>query len=117
VISAWESWQSARAEVEARKTQIEASRLAREGVYEEEQVGTRTVLDTLDADQELLNAEVSAVSARRNEIVARFALAAELGLLIPETLGFAEVQENYDRHLNAVKHAIFTIKANPSGDE
>ena len=98
-----------RPEIEARNAQVEAARIAREGVYQEEQLGGRTVLDTLDADQELLDAEVSLVTAQRNEIVAMFALAGALGYLTPEYLGFPEEEIDYDRHLKQVKGAVFSI--------
>lgn len=56
----------------------------------EAEQGSRTILDTLDADQELLDAQVDEVIARRNEIVAAYDLSAVLGLLTPQTLKFAE---------------------------
>ncbi|MCB9965331.1 MAG: TolC family outer membrane protein [Rhodospirillales bacterium] len=87
VVAAWEQLQTAHAEIKARQKQVDSARIAKEGVYQEEQLGIRTILDTLDADQELLDSEVSYVSAQRNEIVARFVLARALGQLTPETLG------------------------------
>lgn len=109
IIDAWSNLNTARAEIEARIAQVDAARIAREGVYQEEQLGGRTVLDTLDADQELLDAEVSLVTAQRNEIVAMFSLAGALGYLTPEYLGFPEVEIDYDRHLKQVKRAVFSI--------
>ncbi len=83
ILTAWENLQTARAEIAARRAQVEASTLAREGVHQEADVGARTVLDALDADQEVLDAQVALVIAERDEIVAQFALAAALGLLRP----------------------------------
>ncbi|HRC27243.1 MAG TPA: TolC family protein, partial [Alphaproteobacteria bacterium] len=83
ILTAWENLQTARAEIAARRAQVEASTLAREGVHQEADVGARTVLDALDADQEALDAQVALVVAERDEIVAQFALAAALGLLGP----------------------------------
>lgn len=81
IVTAWENLQAARAEIEARRAQVEAAALAREGVRQEADVGARTVLDALDAEQEALDAQVALVTAQRNEIVAQFTLAAALGLL------------------------------------
>lgn len=57
-----------------------------------------TILDALDADQEYLDAQVGLVSARRNEIVARFSLAAVLGRLTPEILEFSSKKENEEEN-------------------
>ena len=45
----------------------------------ENSVGNRTILDILNAEQELLNAQVQLVTARRNAYVAGFTLLAAMG--------------------------------------
>lgn len=87
----WEDLKSAEAEIKARLSQVEAARVAQEGVQYEAEVGERTVLDKLNANQEMLNAEVDLVKARRDEIVSQFALAQGLGLLVPQKLGFSSI--------------------------
>ncbi len=89
VISSWRTFESAKAEIRARRTQVEAATIASEGVSIEAAEGSRTVLDVLDADQELLDAQVDELVAVRNQVVAAFNLAAVLGLLTPESLGFS----------------------------
>ena len=106
VIANWEAWKAAKAEIDPRKRQVEASMVAREGVYYENVLGARTVLDTLDADQELLDARVSLVTAKRNEIVTRFSLAASLGLLTPVNIGFGDEKYDFEEHLNTVSSNI-----------
>jgi outer membrane protein len=98
-ITNWEAWHASKAEIFSREAQVDAARIAREGVYQEADLGSRTILDTLDADQEYLDAQVALVGARRNEIVAQFALANTLGILTPQTLGFPDTQEDFDAHL------------------
>ncbi len=90
-ISNWESLKAAQAERKARNSQVQAALIANEGVHYEEEFGERTTLDALDSNQELLNAQVSLVTARRNEVVARFALGQSLGLLVPQNLGFSTI--------------------------
>lgn len=109
VISAWSDWRAAQSEINSRSAQVEASQVAQEGVRAEATVGSRTVLDTLDADQELLDAQVALVTARRNEVVARFTLLSTLGLLSPQTLGFGEEAQDYARNLNNVSRKIFDM--------
>lgn len=94
VVSNWETWKASQAEIISRQSQVEANRIAQEGVRQEAELGTRTILDALDADQEYLDAQVALVSAQRDEIVASFALARALGILTPATLGFPEISYN-----------------------
>jgi outer membrane protein len=66
---------------------VSANRLALEGTRAENSVGTRSVLDVLDAEQALLNSEVALVTARRNAYVAGFALLNALGRAEMKDLG------------------------------
>ncbi|HJO75108.1 MAG TPA: TolC family outer membrane protein [Rhodospirillales bacterium] len=83
---AWESLLTARARVASFKTQIGANVVALEGVRREAQVGSRTVLDVLDAEQESLDSRVSHVSAQRDELLAVFELKAAMGQLTSSDL-------------------------------
>ena len=104
----WESLLSAQAEIESRSLQVDAANIAREGTYEEALLGERTVLDSLDADQDLLSASVDLATARRNEIVARFSLAAELGLLQPDKVAFLSGRTNYDEIMKKAGRKLFS---------
>ena len=86
---------------------MSANRLALEGVRAENSVGTRDVLDVLNAEQELLNSEVTLVTAQRDAYVAGFALlnamgrvnAGELGLdggaLYDPTVNYKQMRSSY----------------------
>jgi len=102
-LSAWESYTSIVATITAIQEEIRAAEIALEGVQQEERVGQRTVLDVLDAEQELLDANVSLVRARRDETVARFELVSALGALTARSLDLNV--EFYDPgvHYNAVE--------------
>jgi len=84
--SAWETWVSAKAQIVSFTEQVAAARIALDGVRQENLVGSRTVLDVLDAEQELLNASVNLVRAERDELVARFQLYAAIGNLTARNL-------------------------------
>jgi len=88
VTTAWSDLQSAKAAVDAYNKQVEAATLARDGVYKEREVGTRTILDTLNADAELLDAQVGLVRARHDVVVASYSLTAAMGGLTGPQLGF-----------------------------
>ena len=85
--TAWENDSAARASIEAIKSQIAASAIALEGVQRESEVGSRTVLDVLDAEQELLDAKVGLVKAERDQFVSTLVLLSAIGALTGESLG------------------------------
>ena len=66
---------------------VKANELALEGVRAENSVGTRTILDVLDAEQELLNSQVLLVTARRDAYVAGFQLLNAMGQAEAQDLG------------------------------
>ena len=60
---------------------MRAGTVAAEGVRQEAQVGLRTTLDVLNQELELRAAQVTLVSARRNEYVAKALLLSAMGRL------------------------------------
>lgn len=86
VINAWNEYQSSKAQIEAINTQIKSAEVALEGVREEASVGTRTVLDILDAEEELVNAQVSLVIAQKDVAISQFQLLQSMGSLNAKTL-------------------------------
>ena len=81
VTSNWRMYQASQAQLASREKEIEAAELALEGVREESRMGQRTVLDILDADQEVTNAGISLAKTHRDNMIAKFQLAASLGIL------------------------------------
>ena len=79
--AAWETVASARAQVESVRAQIRAAEIALDGVQREAVVGSRTTLDVLNAEQELLVARVSLVQALANVVTASYTLTASVGRL------------------------------------
>jgi outer membrane protein len=83
---AWVSLETAEARIKSYSAQIEAAKIALEGVQREAAVGSRTVLDVLDAEQELLDAKISLVGANRDKVVASFQLKEAIGQLTAKNL-------------------------------
>jgi outer membrane protein len=79
VRAAFSTYQAALEAIEANQTAVDANMLALEGTRAEQSVGTRNVLDVLNAEQELLNSQVALVTARRDAYVAGFALLNAMG--------------------------------------
>ncbi len=99
VTQSWEQLESAVATITTRNDQINAASLALDGVKQEQQYGSRTVLDVLDAEQELFTARTNLVRAQRDRIVAAYTLAFTLGQLTPNTLGLKVA--SYDPQVHA----------------
>jgi outer membrane protein len=102
-LQAWENLNSARAQIVSIKDQINAAQVALEGVQREAQVGSRTVLDVLDAEQELLDARVNLVTAERDEKVAAFTLFASLGQLSAQNLQLDVPYYTPEKHADDVR--------------
>lgn len=85
--AAFASWRAANAVSESSRVAVTANQLSLEGVRAENSVGSRTILDILNAEQELLNSRVQLVTARRDAYVAGFTLLAAMGRAEAEDLG------------------------------
>ena len=89
VVQAWAQVEATKAQIIAAQAQVTATEVALNGVREEARVGQRTTLDVLNAQQELVNARVSLVTAQRDRVVASYALLSAVGRLSPQVLGLA----------------------------
>ena len=100
--AAFSSWVAAREVIDSSQEAVDAAGLSLEGVRAENTVGNRTILDILDAEQELLTSRVNLVTARRNAYVAAFSLLAAMGRAEARDLGLDggvlyDPQVNYER--------------------
>jgi outer membrane protein len=95
-----EAYRAAKDSSEANRQQVKAAEIAFEGVQQELEVGSRTTLDVLDQQQELLNARVALVRTERDEIVASYSLLSAMGKLTAQNLELPvqvyDPVENYD---------------------
>jgi outer membrane protein len=115
VRSAWSAWLAAKEVIALNQTAVDAAALSLEGVRAENTVGNRTILNILDAEQELLNAQVQLVTAQRNEYVAGFALLSAMGRAQAKDLGLDggalyDPVANYER----VHHRIWDWDSDPT---
>lgn len=99
VRSAWSSYQAASSIIMTNQVAVDAAALSLEGVRAENTVGNRTILNILDAEQELLRAQVQLVTARRNAYVAGFSLLAAMGKAEAGDLGL-DAGPLYDPEVN-----------------
>ncbi len=84
--NAWQALMTAQAALDADATEVDAAREALEGVKEESKIGTRTTLDVLNAEQELLDAKIDQVKSQHDRDYAVLQIKAAVGLLTAENL-------------------------------
>jgi len=111
---AYAAWQANERIIAATEQAVGANGLSLEGVRAENSVGTRSILDILNAEQEYLNTQVQLVSARRNSYVAAFSVLAAMGKAEARDLGI-EGGALYDPEVNyrRVKGQIFDWADDP----
>ena len=102
-VDAWEDLQTAISTIKAQEEAIEAAQIALEGVRQEQQYGARTILDVLDAEQELFLTRVNHVRAQRNRVVAVYTLLQVMGDLSVSKLGLDAKPYDPEKHYDSVK--------------
>src|SRR5206468_8798667 len=85
--AAFAAYDAAQRAIQANTVAVQANELALEGVRAEQSVGTRTVIEVLNAEQELLNSQVALVTAKRDAYVAGFQLLNAMGQAEARDLG------------------------------
>jgi len=101
-VRAWDALETAKAQIESISAEIRAGEIAVEGVQQEALVGSRTVLEVLDAEQELLDARVRLVSADADKTVAQYSLLSVIGRLTAGGLALATPLYNPAAHFETV---------------
>jgi outer membrane protein len=99
--ASYASWRASLQVIAASERAVSANELSLEGTRAENSVGNRTILDILNAEQELLQSKVQLVTARRNAYVAGFSLLAAMGRAEARDLGLEggalyDPMTNYD---------------------
>jgi outer membrane protein len=102
-IQSWETLQSANASAYSLQATIAADQIALEGVRQEQQVGSRTILDVLNQEQELFTDEVTLVQAQHDGAVAEFNLAQQIGALNAASLGLPVKLYDTNVHYKSVR--------------
>ena len=83
--------------------QVAAQQLALNGVIEERNVGQRTTLDVLDAQADVITAQINLASSQRDVVVASYAIVSAIGALSAERLGLQVAVHRPQEHYDAVK--------------
>jgi outer membrane protein len=102
-VQAWETLTSARAAAESTRAAIRANEIALEGVEREAIVGSRTTLDVLNAQQQLLNSRTSLVQNLAQLVNASYAVAAAVGRLTARDMHLPVPLYDETAYYNAVR--------------
>jgi outer membrane protein len=104
VVAAWGANQNSAGILRAAKSQVAAAEVALAGVRNEAEVGQRTTLDVLNAQQALLNARVQLVTAEHDQVVNSYTLLSSVGRLSVSTLGLGVAEYDPRTHFDQVKN-------------
>ena len=107
--NAYASLRAARASRDASSEQVRAATVAFRGVREEATLGARTTLDVLNAEQELLNARATLISAEIDVYTAAYSVLAATGQLTAKDLNLPIKTYDPAAYYNMVKSAPVAI--------
>jgi len=102
--NAWQAFTSAQSALDADKVEVNAATEALEGVREESKVGTRTTLDVLNAEQELLDAKVDTAKSQHDRDLALLQIRAAIGELTADQLKLDVKPYDPKRHYDDVRN-------------
>ncbi|WP_062202891.1 TolC family outer membrane protein [Aureimonas sp. AU12] len=114
VATAWAQRQAAEANVTGYRAQVAAAQLALNGVVEERNVGQRTTLDVLNAQSDVITAQILLAGAQRDAVVAAYTLTSAVGHLSPERLALAVDSYDPDEHYQQVQDKWYGLRT-PDG--
>jgi outer membrane protein len=114
LVTAWGQLLAGKAQVTAAQSQVEASEIAYLGTTKEAQVGQRTVIDILNAQQTLVNARVALVTAQHDRVVASYAVLNAIGRLSPQVLHLSTQTYDASIHYQQVRDNWVGVSA-PDG--
>ena len=104
VSQAWNQLLAAKANTTSNEEQVRADQIAYEGTRQEAQVGLRTTLDVLNAEQELRAAQLAVVNAQHDRYVAGTSVLNAMGQLEAKALAPKTPLYDADKAFRKVKH-------------
>ncbi len=111
VTTAWYVYSAAGDSIVSARAEVAAAQKALEGLNEEYKVGSRSTIDVLDAEEDLLSARINLVSAEHDQIVASYQLLAAIGKLTARNLGLPGPYYDVEANYKAVKNKWFGLDA------
>ncbi len=114
IVQFWTQSEAARALIEAARTQVNAQKIALDGVTEEYRVGQRTILDVLNSRALYVTAQSNLVTAQRSRVVTSYSVLSSIGRLDAERLQLKVAVYDPTEHFTQVRDSWFGLRT-PDG--
>ena len=103
----WDAVLASRASVRAFQAATRANQVATDGITQEQRVGSRTVLDVLNTQQDLFTSQVNLVQTRGDLVVNTYALKAAVGQLTADALQLSAARYDESTYLRRNANRLF----------
>ncbi|ADE29736.1 TolC family protein [Rickettsia prowazekii] len=107
VVSVWEGFETAKSRIVAANQGVEAAQISYNGIVQEEIVGSKTILDVLDAEQKLYEAKITRVDAYKNSVLASYQMKLLTGELTAKSLKLKVKYFSPEEEFNNLKKKMF----------
>jgi outer membrane protein len=114
VAQAWAQLAAAKGELEKAKIAVAAAEATLNGMRKEARVGERTTFDVLNAQQVLVTARITLVTAQHDRVVTSYNLLSAVGRLSPQVLALPTTLYDPGVHYQQVRDAWSGLRT-PSG--
>ena len=108
VTASWAAYTGSRRQVQGNRDEIVATRGALIGTRREEKNGQRLVVDVLNAEQELVDAQIELANTQHDLVVNSYILLTSLGRMNAVELGLDSYIYNPDNHYQTAKRKWWT---------
>ena len=106
VTRAWQDYNTAKAVIISNEEAVRAAKTALDSITQENRYGTRTILDVLNTQQDMITAQVNLVNARVNEKQVAYRLLASVGNLTAQNLNLSVNVDDPKQHYEDVKYKL-----------
>jgi len=114
IVQFWNQLQAAKSSIQAAQTQVNAQKIALNGITEEYKVGQRTITDVLNAQAQLVQAQSNLVNSQRDRVVASYAVLGAMGHLDASTLNLNVIAYDPQVHYQQVRDSWIGLRT-PDG--
>jgi outer membrane protein len=105
-VQTWENYIATKERIALIKDSLDSANLALEGVKQEEALGTKTVVDVLNAQNEVYKAQIGTIEAKKDHLSAIFDIQYLMGTLTAQSMKLKVDQFNAEQEFNKIKHKI-----------
>ena len=106
VTQTWQNYVTAKAVITSNEEAVRAAKTAMNSIQQENKYGSRTILDVLNTQQDMFNAQVNLVNARVTERQAAYKLLAAVGRLTASNLHLPVDINDPNQHYDDVKYKL-----------